>query len=172
MMRVCMKPGKWSDLGPAEKHVINNFPQLNSDDYNLGRADVLEHKGRGSCDGNDEDGEDNREDDYAYKGDGHHDEDGDGGDEQEEEGRLRIRVSLEGMWFWRSLPAARQHLLPPSSKLLLGRVTVPWCAGACILKTPSVAWENKRDSPQNRPFVADDKGKIKLISNNNEMASF
>ena len=60
---------------------------------------MLEHKGRGSCDGNDEDGEDNREDDYAYKGDGHHDEDGDGGDEQEEEGRLRIRVSLEGMWF-------------------------------------------------------------------------
>ena len=59
---------------------------------------MLEHKGRGSCDGNDEDGEDNREDDYAYNGDGHNDEDGAGDDEQEE-GRLRIRVSLEGMWF-------------------------------------------------------------------------
>ena len=63
---------------------------------------MLEPEGRGGCDGNDEDngdGEDNREDDYAYNGDVHNDEDGDGGDEQEEEGRLRIRVSLEGMWF-------------------------------------------------------------------------
>ena len=33
-----------------------------------------------------------------HYGDEHNDEDGDGGDEQEE-GRLRIRVSLEGMWF-------------------------------------------------------------------------
>ena len=60
---------------------------------------MLEPEGRGGCDGNDEDGEDNREDDYAYNGDGHNDEDRDGGDKQEEEGRLRIRVSLEGMWF-------------------------------------------------------------------------
>ena len=40
---------------------------------------MLEPEGRGGCDGNDEDGEENREDDYAYNGDGHNDVDGDGG---------------------------------------------------------------------------------------------
>ena len=152
-----MKHGQWSVLGPAQKHVINNLPQLNSDDYNPGRADVLEPEGRGGCDGNDEDngdGEDNREDHYAVDGDGHNGEDGDGGDEQEEEGRLRIRVSLEGMWFWRSLPAWEPTPAPAILKTVARQpVTVPWCVRACIHKTPSVAWENRRDSPQERRII-------------------
>ena len=95
-----------------------------------------------------EDGEDNREDDYAYNGAGHNDEDRDGGDEQEE-GRLRIRVSLEGMWFWRSLPAWEPTPAPAILKTV-ARQGHRSLMRPCLYPQDTNAWENRRDSPHKK----------------------
>ena len=89
-----------------------------------------------------------------HYGDEHNDEDGDGGDEQEEEGRLRIRVSLEGMWFWRSLPAWEPTPAPAILKTV-ARQGHRSLMRPCLYPQgiPSVAWEKRRDSPQERRII-------------------
>ena len=113
---------------------------------------MLEPEGRGGCDGNDEDGEDNREDDYAYNGDGRNDEDGDGGDEQEE-GRSVAYPGLLGRNVVLTLatccpptpaPAILKTVARQGHRSLMRRCLYPQDIKCCLRKQKGFATQESR----------------------------